>query len=209
MRRIKLPTASTAVALLALFIALGGTGYAAAKLNGKNIKSKTITGKKFKKNTLTGTQIRESKVGKVPKVKVADSVASANGVSAAGSSGLFRSARVVDTSVIKLQKSASIGTAPLRTVLESGPFRVEMSCYGTGNQAGIRMRFTSSEPGSIVGDETLPSEQVKAPTNLSEQDDFLVGFIAPSGKTLMVDLYSGVNRLGADCVFLADGLASY
>ena len=31
---------SMAVALLALFVALGGTGYAAAKINGRNIKDR-------------------------------------------------------------------------------------------------------------------------------------------------------------------------
>jgi len=40
------------VALVALFIALGGTGYAAIKINGKNIKNGTVTGKKLKNRTL-------------------------------------------------------------------------------------------------------------------------------------------------------------
>ncbi|MGN6202045.1 MAG: hypothetical protein ACTHNY_06530 [Solirubrobacterales bacterium] len=70
---------SNVVACLALFIALGGTVYAAGKINGKQIKKsslpgnrikpksvpanrikpKTLTGNQVKPNSLTGTQIDE------------------------------------------------------------------------------------------------------------------------------------------------------
>ena len=50
--RIRRPSPSMCVALVALFIALGGTGYAAVKINGKNIKNGTVTGKKLKNRTL-------------------------------------------------------------------------------------------------------------------------------------------------------------
>ncbi len=46
------PSPSMGVALVALFIALGGTGYAAIKINGKNIKNGTVSGKKLKNRTL-------------------------------------------------------------------------------------------------------------------------------------------------------------
>jgi hypothetical protein len=61
-----------AVALLALFVALGGTGYAAAKINGRNIKDRSIPGKKLQRNTLSGAQIRESGLAKVPAASDAD-----------------------------------------------------------------------------------------------------------------------------------------
>lgn len=48
-----------AVALLALFVALGGSGYAALKVNGKNITNRSIAGKKLKRNTVTGREIRK------------------------------------------------------------------------------------------------------------------------------------------------------
>jgi hypothetical protein len=71
------------MATIAVFIALGGSGYAAVKLNGRNIKDTTIAGKKLKnrtiarekvkKNTLTGTEIAESTLGTVPRATQADS----------------------------------------------------------------------------------------------------------------------------------------
>ena len=62
-----------AVALLALFVALGGTGYAATAINGKLIKNGTISGKKLKRNTLGARQVKESRLGKVPAARRADS----------------------------------------------------------------------------------------------------------------------------------------
>jgi hypothetical protein len=62
-------TFSNIVACLALFIALGGSVYAAGKINGKQIKpsslpgnrlkAKTITAHRIKPNTLTGQQVKD------------------------------------------------------------------------------------------------------------------------------------------------------
>jgi hypothetical protein len=84
MRRIShlRPSPAMIVALLSLFVALGGVGYAAATIGtkqirnnsvrGKDIRNRTITSKDVKKNTLGGTNVAESKLGKVPKAKTAD-----------------------------------------------------------------------------------------------------------------------------------------
>ena len=66
-----------AVALLALFVALGGTAYAAAAIDGRLIQNGTIAGKKLKKNTLGGKQVKESGLGTVPSATRADSAATA------------------------------------------------------------------------------------------------------------------------------------
>jgi hypothetical protein len=60
------------VALLALFVALGGSAYAVSQINGKQIKNRTIAAKKIVKNTLTGTEINESKLGQVPNAQHAN-----------------------------------------------------------------------------------------------------------------------------------------
>src|SRR5438876_6357643 len=62
---------ATVVAYLALFVALGGSGYAAVKINGSQLKNRSVGGKKLKKDTLTGTEIKESKLGKVPSASTA------------------------------------------------------------------------------------------------------------------------------------------
>jgi hypothetical protein len=76
------------VALVALFIALGGVSYgAAAVISGKQIENNTvgskdlrnndIRGKDIRNNSLTGADINESKLGKVPTAGSADSATNA------------------------------------------------------------------------------------------------------------------------------------
>jgi hypothetical protein len=79
-----------AVALLALFVALGGSA-SAIVISGKTIKNNSVTGTDLKnhsikgrdvaRNTLGGDTVKESKLGKVPKAKQAETV---GGLSATG-----------------------------------------------------------------------------------------------------------------------------
>ena len=83
-RRIPRPSAALVVAIVALFMALGGTSYAALKITGNNIVNGTLSGvdvdnrslggKEMKKNTLDGDEINESALGPVPKAIDADTV---------------------------------------------------------------------------------------------------------------------------------------
>src|SRR2546423_7764743 len=101
------PSAAMAVALLALFVALGGSSYAALHvgsaqivnnsvrskdirnndvrskdirnndIRGKDIRNSTIQGKDVALDTLTGLDVKESTLGKVPPAGTADSAARA------------------------------------------------------------------------------------------------------------------------------------
>jgi hypothetical protein len=83
-RRIPRPSAALVVAIVALFMTLGGTSYAALMITGKNVANGTLTGvdvdnrslggKEIKKNTLDGDEIKESALGTVPKAADADTV---------------------------------------------------------------------------------------------------------------------------------------
>ena len=53
------PSPSMVVSLLALVVALSGTAYAAATINGKNIKKGTITSKQVKDKSLIGRDIKD------------------------------------------------------------------------------------------------------------------------------------------------------
>lgn len=63
------PSPSMVVAVTALIVALGGTAYAAQKINGNAIQKQSIGGGKLKKKTLTGYQINVAKLGEVPLAK--------------------------------------------------------------------------------------------------------------------------------------------
>jgi len=52
MSRFKLPSPAMIVACLALIAAIGGSAYAASKINGKDIKKDSVTGKQIKESTV-------------------------------------------------------------------------------------------------------------------------------------------------------------
>jgi hypothetical protein len=63
---IRRPSAALVVALVALFAALGGTGYAAATLSGRDIQRRSIPANRIVPNALGGGQVNESRLGPVP-----------------------------------------------------------------------------------------------------------------------------------------------
>ena len=81
---IRRPSAALVVALVALFAALGGTGYAAATLSGREIQRRSIPANRVIPNALGGGQIDESKLGPVPTAQQALTAQTAQSASEAG-----------------------------------------------------------------------------------------------------------------------------
>jgi hypothetical protein len=65
-------TYANVMATVAVFIALGGSSYAALSLTGRDVKDGSLTYRELKRNTLGGTRIKESRLGKVPRARNAD-----------------------------------------------------------------------------------------------------------------------------------------
>ncbi|HEY1357195.1 MAG TPA: hypothetical protein VGF21_02720 [Thermoleophilaceae bacterium] len=60
------PSPALAIALIALFVSLGGTGYAAVKITGKNVKDGSLTGKDVRNRSLGAADIKRSALGAGP-----------------------------------------------------------------------------------------------------------------------------------------------
>ncbi len=73
-------TYANAMATLALFIALGGSSYAALSITGRNVENGSLTYKDLRRDTLGGSRINESRLGTVRSARNAESL---NGVTAA------------------------------------------------------------------------------------------------------------------------------
>lgn len=150
------PAASAAIALLALFVALGGAGYAAAtvgsaqvknnSLRGKDIRNGTITGRDVrnsglagrdvKNNSLSGRDIAEGKLGEVPRARSADTVRP-NGVNnAAIQNGAVTTNKIADNAVTTPKIADGAVTTP-----KIADFAIDASKVGTvvlrtsGNQS--------------------------------------------------------------------------
>jgi hypothetical protein len=59
-------TYANVVATIALFVALGGSSYAALRLTGRDIRDGSLTGRDLKRNSLGGKRIKESRLAAVP-----------------------------------------------------------------------------------------------------------------------------------------------
>jgi len=153
------------LAMVALFVALGGISYAAATIDGKNIENGTVTGKKLKKGTITGAKvkadsiggpkIKESTLGQVPsaaKATTADSATSATSAQSAQSAVTAQSA--ASAASAETVGPNGVGTAALQDDAVTGSklgnvaFRVGES-VSVPNNASRRVD-ASCEPGEVM-----------------------------------------------------------
>jgi hypothetical protein len=121
-------TYANVMSTLAVFIALGGSSYAALTINGASIKNRTIAGKKLRQDTLTGAQIRESGLGPVPRAKTADTLGGLT-------SGAFRircPADTFPTADVCVEKTVRTPAAYGSAVI---------TCMGVGTPAGPGRRL--------------------------------------------------------------------
>jgi hypothetical protein len=64
-------TYANVISTLALFVALGGSSYAALTISGKSIERRSIPATKIKRNSITGKEVRESRL-RVPRARNAE-----------------------------------------------------------------------------------------------------------------------------------------
>jgi len=212
------PSPSLVISLLALFVALGGSAYAASKIGSKDIKKNAITAAKIKKNAVTtakiknnavtGAKVKESSLGPVPSADSASTAASAQNFSRFSATGL---------------KKLSIGQTT--TLLTIGPFTLTAKCadkggglisakaYLTTTQVGSSMYSSGGDnyyeanfnPGTEaqVGDETYNNNPS---IGWEDTTGYYTGFRAASGDgaTLLEgEVVKGILVYGAQCVYWA------
>ena len=206
------------MATLAVFIALGGTGYAMSQISGSQIKNGSISAQKLKSHTLTADQIENgSLLGQdlaphtVSSNELRDLVVSARRHNA---KARVAQAATAPATIIKV----SVGQSA--AIVQSGPFTYTLDC--TADSSGhplASIQAQSSEPGSLIdaafdssghpifGPVTLTPGQpvyVVAPTDSTAGTEFghLINgayMIAPSGAALIVNISYGTALFGAAC----------
>jgi len=204
------------IALLALFIALGGTTYAATALprnsvgpkqlrksavTNKKIAKKAVTGVKVKDNSLTGADVLESSLGQVPSTASADAVA-----------------KTFHTGIIK------VAAGQMQNIVTFAPFTVTLKCNDLGSGvyqaqwliattedhsafAGVGSGNGDFGPATVEASRQLGSYQSANPVYFSPYS-IDVAAAAPSGPHLNAVGTTGVHTLGAGCVGSLDGFTS-
>lgn len=153
-------TFSNVVSMLALFVALGGTGYAAAKIGADDIKNDAVRGRHVKNGTLHGADmgpeslggrvIVERTLGKVPKAATAD-----NGIRA----------------YAHVQQDATLDASRSKNVLEVRP-RCKLPCSplpppGPSPWQCYKLPFT---PNGAVGSTALDATSRTLRTQIPVQE---------------------------------------
>lgn len=155
-------TFSNVVAVLALFVALGGASYAATKINGKTIKKQTIAGNRLKAETLDGSRINEGSLGEVPSAAQAGSAGSATTAGHADTAGSAATSETAQsaTSAATAENANALGgqsAAQLRAASRSAISN--SSCDPTAGNAntqnisclGIQMDLPATSDVMVIG----------------------------------------------------------
>lgn len=117
-------TFANVIALIALFVALGGSVYAASKINGKQIKRGSVPGNRLKPDSVGGKQVKESKLGTVPSAAFAASAGDAATLGGNGPGSFVSSADVRRVHWDVTAGSSSVSA----TVLDLAPLRLTAGC---------------------------------------------------------------------------------
>lgn len=164
----------------------------------------SIDASKIKPDTLTGAQIDESKLGPVPRSRLADVAGDARRFAGRRPSDFVAAARVVSS------RLARASTGETKTVLKKSPFTVTMTCaQKPGNAVNVLLTAHSDRGSSVVAvaGHTLPPfgggtkrdfQSITLPKAvwLSGQPFTLT---APSGQSVAGILSLGVKSFGSDC----------
>jgi hypothetical protein len=116
------PSASLVIACLALFVALGGVGYAAAtigssaivdnSIRSKDVRNNDLRGKDVRADTLKGADIDESSLGQVPSAANADNSAHATNATNATNAANADTVGGIGPDALTIGRSALGGCEP-------------------------------------------------------------------------------------------------
>ena len=183
------------VALVALFVALGGTAYAVAKISGKSIAARSIPGNRLAKKAVTKAEINFKRLGKVPSAVVAD-----------------RTQSIVNQSLVRLSNGGN-------HVINKGPFRIIAGCAVGGGKRAVSVNVQTTGAAAAVDisngriSKVFPrgaTQQIfKLESNAASFRSFNFSLAANEGSASLDGVLSvGVGVLGADCTFGGFGIAS-
>jgi hypothetical protein len=169
------PSPALVISLIALFVAMGGTGYAATQLAknsvgtkqlkknavvsskikknaviGSKIKNNAITGSKVKDHSLTGADINLSALGAVPTASHAANADHATSADTVGNVTLVPVKRLAATDGADFASAES--AAPPVQLFSKGPFTIYAKCFrNTGSdQLWPEVFIATTQNGSVL-----------------------------------------------------------
>jgi hypothetical protein len=169
MRLVRHLTFSNVIALIALFIALGGAAYAGSKINGKTIvnksigggklKNETITANKIKKGTITSAQIAPGSIDSTQiNVNTLTTVPSATNATTAQTATTAQSA----TSATTAQSATTADEATTATTAENAKHADEADTAKHANEADTANHANEADTATTAGTATNATHATSA-----------------------------------------------
>jgi hypothetical protein len=216
--KLRRPSPALVISLIALFVALGGTGYAALKLpknsvgskqlkknavTSSKIKAGAITGAKVKNGSLTGADIQLGALGTVPSATNAANATNAGHASSADNATHAGNADTVGgETIVRFSKLVATNTATPQDVLKLGGLTLQLACDAAGEPtltangavAGsmIRgMRITSGNGAAQGGSSNItgPGQTVTIIAAADNRGGVMEQYAQPDGHVVSVSLY--------------------
>lgn len=186
-------TYANVMASIAVFLALGGVGYAASSINGKQIVKHTIGAGKLKKKTLgsnqvkadglTGAVIDESTLSLVPQAQsavTASSAATAQTADTANTATSAQTAKTATTAAVAEEAETLEGMSPEELVL-SCPEATEL--FGAVTITEIVVLLGPNSTGSLSSPEATVTPFTVTVAPSSSTVGVTVTLVVPSGRT--------------------------
>lgn len=196
----RLPSPAMLVALAALFVALGGSAYAAIRITGANVVNNSLVGADIKNKALAGRDVKPDSLGRIPiKEERLD----------ASKFGTVKNSLAVGGMTAKKVEPFSLGVGQSREFLKEGPFTLTANCRASGgNQVAEIVIGTGSNDGAVDGAQKDANFDVgdsaqfvasSAPAGTPSFDQESAGSaIATDGTEILgQELYVGTSVLGA------------
>jgi hypothetical protein len=134
------PSAALVIACLALFVALGGVGYAAAtvgsaaivdnSIKSKDVRNEGLRGKDVRANTLKGADVDESSLGQVPSAANADNAANATNATNAANAANADTVGGIAPGALTIGRSSLGGCEPGTTFADCASVTLPMPRAG-------------------------------------------------------------------------------
>jgi hypothetical protein len=171
-----------AVALLALFVALGGSAVAVSgKINGKTIKRGSVPGNRIKRDTLTGRQIREATLGIVPRSALATAASNAAHADSSDKLGSLTSADFQKAGTVVPFNVRLANTDPDRTIVQAGPFTVTGHCQLNGGVQNFSRVFATTSENDAAADTVPAVGSENMDTDFDSTEEFTLSQYQESG----------------------------
>jgi hypothetical protein len=178
MSRDKLFHPATLISLIALFVSLGGIGYAATRIGTKQIKNGAVTGKKLARNSVTSAKIKSGAVG--------NSDLATNSVS----TGKIRNNAIIAG---KLASSSVLSDKLADGAVTAG--KLGNGAVTAGKLAAGSVTGAAIAPGSIGATQIADGQVVKGSGTLMNRETTLTN----GQNDQPVLTFPGLGTLQADC----------